>query len=209
MRATKNRRGQKTERRTITATANLATKKPRVRRTKPTKPGRGPQPHPPRARVRARMAVIDSRLKTLTIAAEPPIDADPNHLGGSFRANLLAALSDLETASKPFKLVEGFRTLERQQWLYGSGRPNAPYGRPGPILTNADGVNKKSAHQGEGTPATGGAADCYPLKNGSVYIPSSSDPIWKAYADTVQVHGLVAGYYWPMKDSPHCEKSTS
>ena len=28
-------------------------------------------------------------------------------------------------ANAPFKLVEGFRSTDRQQWLYGSGRPAA------------------------------------------------------------------------------------
>ena len=56
------------------------------------------------------------------------------------------------------------------------------------------------------TPGTGRAADCYPVRNGTVYIPSASAPIWKTYADVVREHGLVAGYYWPMKDSPHCER---
>jgi len=186
-----------------TKRANAAGKKPRIKRTKSAKPGRDRRA---RRGARARTRLIDARLKTLAIAAEPPIDANPNHLDADFRTDLIAALADLGVASKPFKLVEGFRTVERQQWLYGSGRPNAPYGRPGPILTNADGVNDKSLHQGDGTPGTGRAADCYPMKNGTVYIPPASDPIWKAYADIVREHGLVAGYYWPMKDSPHCEK---
>jgi hypothetical protein len=175
----------------------------RVTRTNPTTPGRE---RPARRGARPRTRGINARLKTLVIAAEPPIDANPDHLDADFRADLVAALADLEAASDPFKLVEGFRTVERQQWLYGSGRPNAPYGRPGPILTNADGVNKKSLHQGDGTPGTGRAADCYPVSNGTVYIPSASAPIWKTYADVVREHGLVAGYYWPMKDSPHCEQ---
>lgn len=198
------RRGKKTR----PTTPKLPKKKGPVRRTKPAKPRRARPTRALRARPSVRARVIDARLKTLTIAAEPPIDANPNNLDHGFRTDLLAVLSDLEAAGKSFKLVEGFRTVERQQWLYGSGRPNAPYGRPGPVLTNADGVNTKSAHQGDGPPGTGRAGDCYPLKDGSVYIPPASDPIWKAYADTVQTHGLVAGYYWPMKDSPHCEKPT-
>jgi hypothetical protein len=35
-----------------------------------------------------------------------------------------------------FRTSETRRTLERQKWLHGSGRPDVkPYGRPGPILT--------------------------------------------------------------------------
>ncbi len=150
---------------------------------------------------------IDARLKTLAIAAEPPIDANPANLASEFRSSLQSALDALSTAGTAFKLVEGFRTTDRQQWLYGSGRPNAvPYGRPGPIVTNADGVNSKSNHQGDGTAGSGRAADCYPLKNGHVYIPPSSDPVWTTYATAVKKQGLVAGHDWTMKDSPHCEK---
>ncbi len=157
---------------------------------------------------RANRIRIDARLKGLTLALEPPIDPSPADLLPAFRSQLDAALTTLRNAGTPFKLVEGFRTVERQQWLYGSGRPNAqPYGRPGPILTNADGVTKKSKHQGNGTPGSGMAADCYPTRNGSVYIPPSTDPVWDAYASAVVAQGLVAGHNWPtFKDSPHCEE---
>lgn len=150
---------------------------------------------------------ISARLKAIAIAAEPPRDADPANLAKAFRDKLQAALAKLAAELTPFKLVEGFRTTDRQQWLYGSGRPNAvPYGRPGPILTNADGVNKKSKHQGSGAPGTGAAADCYPLRNGSVYIPPSTDPVWRKYADAVVAEGLLAGHdFTTIKDSPHSE----
>ena len=150
---------------------------------------------------------IDARLKGLALAVEPPLDADPADLFTAFREKLQSTLAQLQGANTPFKLVEGYRTVERQQWLYGSGRPNAqPYGRPGPIVTNADGVRKKSKHQGDGSAGSGLAADCYPTKNGRVYIPPSSDPLWGAYASAVAAQGLIAGHNWPaLKDSPHCE----
>jgi hypothetical protein len=157
---------------------------------------------------RAGAVRMDARLKGLTVAVEPPIDANPADLLPVFLAKLDASLTTLRNAGTPFKLVEGFRTVERQQWLFGSGRPNAqPFGRPGPILTNADGVTKRSKHQGTGAPGSGVAADCYPTRNGNVYIPPSSDPIWNAYAAAVVAQGLVAGHNWPtFKDSPHCEE---
>jgi hypothetical protein len=100
----------------------------------------------------------------------------------------------LSSGGRPFKFVEGFRTTERQQWLFGSGRPAVePFGRPGPIVANADGVTKISNHQGTGTPGSGRAADCYPLKNGKVHIPPNTDPVWAAYATAVE------------KQGPHCE----
>jgi len=39
------------------------------------------------------------------------------------------------------RVLEGYRTPARQAFLYMQGRT-----RPGPIVTNVDGVNKKSAH---------------------------------------------------------------
>lgn len=155
----------------------------------------------PRAR---RMDVV---LKGLAVAAEPPIDPNPGHLDPTFRNKLQAVLTKLAARGTPFRLVEGFRTRARQQWLFGSGRPDAiPFGRPGPILTNADGVDKPSRHQGNGTVGSGRAADCYPTREGRVFIPPSSSPVWAAYADAVEEEGLVAGHRFPtFKDSPHCE----
>jgi len=158
-----------------------------------------------RAARRARR--IDVVLKGLAVAAEPPIDANPGHLDPVFRNKLQAVLAKLAARGTPFRLVEGFCTRARQQWLFGSGRPNVvPFGRPGPILTNADGVDQPSRHQGKGTPGSGLAADCYPTREGRVFIPPSSDPVWAAYADAVEAEGLIAGHRFPtLKDSPHCE----
>ena len=82
-------------------------------------------------------------------------------------------------------------------------------GRPGAIVTNADGVTVRSNHQGSGTAGSGRAADCYPLRDGRVIIPAASDPLWRAYAEAVRAQGLTAGLYWPrLKDAPHCELPT-
>jgi hypothetical protein len=149
---------------------------------------------------------IDARAKTLAIGAEPPIDRDPNDLVPEFRNRLQAVLRQLEAAGTPFRFHEGFRTIERQQWLFGSGRPTAPFGRPGPIVTRADGVSVKSNHQGDGTPGSGRAADCYPMRDGRVFIPAADDPVWRAYADAARANGLSAGLFWTtFKDAPHCE----
>jgi hypothetical protein len=160
-----------------------------------------------RARKKRSRQRIDAYLKGVALAAEPPIDSSAFSLVADFRSRLQSALEDLALQGRPFKLVEGFRTTERQQWLYGSGRPSVkPFGRPGPIVTNADGVTKKSKHQGDGAAGSGVAADCYPLRNGKVHIPASSDPVWDAFATAVEARGLRAGHRWSsLKDSPHCE----
>jgi hypothetical protein len=155
----------------------------------------------------SRALQIDARMKTMVLAAEPPRDTDPANLVAEFRTKLQSALNALSVGGTPFKFHEGFRTVDRQQWLWGSGRPTEkPYGREGSIVTYKDGVKKLSNHQGDGTPGSGRAADCYPLnENGKVYIPKSSDPVWTTYANAVKAQGLTAGHDWNMKDSPHCE----
>jgi hypothetical protein len=153
-----------------------------------------------------KLRAIDAALKAIILAAEPPIDHNQAHVDPTFHVKLDAALAQLSAQETPFRFVEGFRTTDRQKWLYGSGRSGVPYGRPGPILTHADGVQNLSKHQGDGTIGSGKAADCYPLRAGSVYIPPNDDPVWSKYADAVIAQGLVAGHKFPtLKDSPHCE----
>jgi hypothetical protein len=162
----------------------------------------------PRRRPRAARAAIDSRYKGLAQVSEPPRDKNWANLDAAFRTRLAATLDALAQRGTPFVLVEGFRTVPRQQWLYGSGRPNAvPYGRPGAIVTQRDGVRKLSNHQGTGVPGTGRGADCYPVNSsGKVFIPPSSDPLWGKYAAAAMEQGLSAGHHWQsFKDSPHVE----
>jgi len=142
-------------------------------------------------------------------AAEPAKDRDPAKLAPAFRVKLEAVLAKLAAEGKPFKFDEGFRTVDRQQWLYGSGRPTAkPYGRAGAIVTYKDGVHELSNHQGNGTAGSGRAADCYPMANGKIVWPPPpiSDPRWKRFAELARAQGLDAGYDWPtFKDIPHIE----
>lgn len=161
----------------------------------------------------SRQVVYESELalgpqrKGVAAAAEPPVNRDPTSFVAAFRAKLEAVMAELAAKGMPFKLVEGFRTKERQQWLFGSGRPDAvPFGRDGKIVTRLDGVTKLSRHQGDGTSGSGRAADCYPTKDGRVFIPPASDPVWKAYADAAVRQGLVAGLNFPkLVDAPHVE----
>lgn len=143
-------------------------------------------------------------------AAEPPIDRDLTHLLPAFRVKLEVVLDQLRAEGTPFKFNEGYRSPDRQQWLWGSGRPNAvPYGRKGPVVTHKDGVRNLSNHQGNGTVGTGQAADCYPAHpNGKIIWPppKANDPRWKRYADLALAQGLDAGFYWKkFPDQPHIE----
>ena len=184
--------------------ANGRTKQARVRRKVARKTGASTRAA---RRATAGAGTIDVVFKGL-MATEPPINRNLDHLDSAFRAKLEAALADLAARGTPFKFVEGFRTVERQQWLFGSGRPTAvPFGRAGSIVTFKDGVQNLSNHQGTGTAGSGKAADCYPLRpDGRVHIPPSSDPVWQRYAEAVIRQGLTAGLNFPtLRDSPHCE----
>lgn len=141
-----------------------------------------------------------------TVITEPPIDRDPEHLDSDFRARLLKVLEILAAEGQPFKFHEGFRTTTRQQWLYGQGRPQTkPFGRPGDTVTDKNGTTNLSNHQGNGTPGSGRAADCYPLINGKVAINAPAK-VWKRYAEVAESEGLTAGYRWTTRhDPPHIE----
>ena len=136
---------------------------------------------------------------------EPPIDRDPDNLDPEFRRRLAATLGELALRGKPFKFNEGFRTVARQQWHYGSGRPSAkPYGRSGQRVTARDGVKVLSNHQGTGKAGTGRAADCYPIINGKVVVEPPAE-YWELYASVAEANGLSAGHRWKQVDSPHVE----
>jgi hypothetical protein len=156
--------------------------------------------------IEASSSAIDPKAKAL-VQSEPPRDNDPKNLDPMFQQRLTAALDDLDARRTPFALVEGFRTVERQQWLYGSGRPNEqPYGREGAIVTYRDGVKALSNHQGTGQPGTGRGADCYPIRNTKVFILPSTHRLWDEYAAALERQGLTAGHRWTkLKDSPHAE----
>ena len=140
---------------------------------------------------------------------EPPINRDPNDLDAMFWHRLSYVLAQLKVDGTPFVLHEGFRTVERQRWLYGQGRPAAKYGRPGKKVTDRDGVTKQSDHQ------AGFAADCYPCHaNGKIIWPPppsdptepDCDPRWERYAALAEAQGLTAGYRWKSPhDPPHVE----
>jgi len=63
---------------------------------------------------------------------EPLRNFDPAALHPLFREKALELLDRLAAEGVPFRLFEGFRSAERQQYLYAQGRT-----RPGPIVTKA------------------------------------------------------------------------
>jgi len=77
--------------------------------------------------------------------------------------DLVAVMNKAITNSPfDFTIVEGVRTVERQQELYAKGRKTA-----GAIVTNCDGVRAKSSHQVKDD-GYGYAVDLYAYYDGSV-----------------------------------------
>lgn len=68
----------------------------------------------------------------------------------------------IKTSQYDFTITDGVRTTEKQKALYAQGRTV-----PGNIVTNTDGVKKKSNHQPK-QDGFGYAVDLYPFVNGKV-----------------------------------------
>jgi len=106
-----------------------------------------------------------------------------------------------------FTITEGVRTAERQQSLYAQGRT-----QKGIIVTNVDGVKKKSNHQVK-SDGYGHAVDLYPFYNGSVQV-TDKDVIPRLKAISIHIKvvakclgiGLTCGIDWKSPyDPPHYE----
>jgi peptidoglycan L-alanyl-D-glutamate endopeptidase CwlK len=98
----------------------------------------------------------------------------------------------------PMMPTDGLRTVEQQRALYAQGRS-----APGPIVTYADGVEKKSNHQAH-TDGMGHAVDCCFLIDGKpswdAHLP------WKVYGAAAEALGLKWGGHWDrLSDLPHVE----
>jgi peptidoglycan L-alanyl-D-glutamate endopeptidase CwlK len=63
---------------------------------------------------------------------EPERNSDPASLHPVFREKAGELLAQLKSEGVPFLLFEGYRSPERQQYLYAQGRT-----RPGPVVTRA------------------------------------------------------------------------
>ena len=106
-----------------------------------------------------------------------------------------------------FTIVEGLRTMGRQQQLYAQGRT-----AKGPIVTYADGVVRKSNHQAK-SDGYGHAVDIYPYYNGSVQVNDKDViPRLKAITDHIKKVAkemkieITCGIDWKKPyDPPHIE----
>lgn len=105
-----------------------------------------------------------------------------------------------ETHQAPMCAYSGRRTAEEQFALWQQGRG----GRPGAIVTWADGYERVSEHQ------KGLAVDCafvVPLTGGRWTLSWAEAFPWSAYGAEARAAGLVWGGDWPVKkrDRPHVQ----
>jgi len=114
------------------------------------------------------------------------------------RAAVPKILSAMAAIGYPMMVTDTLRTTAEQQALYAQGRT-----KPGPIVTNADGVIKKSNHQAHDD-GFGHAVDCCFIVTGApswdVHLP------WKAYGALAEALGFKWGGNWnSLNDLPHIE----
>ena len=152
---------------------------------------------------------IDSVFKGRAIALGPPRDNDPSNLDASFREKLEVVLEDLAAQGNHFRFVEGFRTADRQRWLFGSGAPQGHTLRP--RRQNRHGQRRRNDSVEPSRKWTcrlrqsGGLLSTQGWQNSH---PPASDAIWRIYADSVVKQGMKAGLnFSTLKDAPHCELS--
>ena len=107
-------------------------------------------------------------------------------------------LAAMEALGYPMLVTDTLRTVEEQKVLFAKGRT-----APGPIVTNADGVLKKSNHQAWAD-GHGHAVDCCFLVDGH----ASWDPKlpWKVYGACAEALGFRwGGSFSTLHDLPHIE----
>lgn len=113
----------------------------------------------------------------------------------------------IEETPVDFTITEGVRTVDRQRELYAQGRT-----KPGAIVTNADGVTKKSNHQPK-SDGYGHAVDLYPYAEGSVQVAHPKTVEWltqiadhiKSVARSQGVTVEWGGDWTRLRDYPHFE----
>lgn len=91
------------------------------------------------------------------------------------------------------KIIQTLRDQEYQNYLYQQGRT-----RHGAVITQCDGIRKKSAHQ------SGRAFDIVPVNEKGEILWTRND-LFKKIAEISKKIGLRAGYYFKFVDSPHHE----
>lgn len=115
-------------------------------------------------------------------------------------AKVMRVLTAMDALGWPMTVTDTLRTTEQQNALYALGRTV-----PGKIVTNADGVTKKSNHQAKAD-GFGHAVDCAFLD--ATLQPNWGESFpWGTYGACAQAVGLKWGGSWSgtLNDRPHVE----
>jgi peptidoglycan L-alanyl-D-glutamate endopeptidase CwlK len=116
----------------------------------------------------------------------------------SLKAKADTVIAAMKLLGYEMVIVQGVRTTEEQQALYAQGRT-----APGHVVTNADGVNKKSNHQVKAD-GFGHAVDCAFKVDGKISWDEKLP--WRCYGECAKALGLVWGGDWKaITDKPHIE----
>jgi peptidoglycan L-alanyl-D-glutamate endopeptidase CwlK len=112
---------------------------------------------------------------------------------------LAQVLDDMSLAGTPMFVVEGVRTVARQQELWHQGRDI--HGKViGKVVTYKDGIVHRSNHQPHAD-GFGHAVDCafVSVKPFDPHLP------WDFYGELLEAQGVTWGGRWSMQDLPHAE----
>lgn len=120
-----------------------------------------------------------------------------------FIAAVTKVIDAMSALGFPMIVTDGVRTTAEQQVRYAQGRTTS-----GPIVTNADGVYRKSNHQVQ-SDGYGHACDC-------AFLDLNGQPSWdikfpwRTYGACAEALGLAWGGGWvTLHDLPHIELSSS
>lgn len=114
-------------------------------------------------------------------------------------AKITRVLDVMASVGHPMIVTDGLRTMPEQAALWRKGRVS---GNPGPIVTNCDGIQKRSNHQMQAD-HFGHAVDCAFVVDGA---PSWDESLpWLTYGTTCESEHLIWGGRWKTPDKPHCE----
>lgn len=114
----------------------------------------------------------------------------------ALKAKVTQVLTAMAALNHPMRVCQGVRTAAQQEALYAQGRT-----APGRIVTNCDGVKRKSNHQ-EYPDGYGHAVDCNFLTGD----PFGETQPWSLYGAAVKAVGLIWGGSWTtFQDRPHAE----
>ena len=111
-------------------------------------------------------------------------------------------LEAMSVLGYPMMVVQTVRTVAEQQALFAKGRTT-----PGTIVTNCDGILRKSNHQLQAD-GYGHAVDCAFVDDPATTKVETWDPSqpWELYGEMGEALGLTWGGRWKRPvDRPHLE----